>query len=336
MKSLGLGNLVQNESATVYALGESGRIAPISGPVDRTVFGINEVNRSDGQGYLRYREFMRRIRPVISRFLTERPLNLLAVEREAPMELLTRALGLRLLGSHDMVELLRVAPMPVSDFLNEYFESEEFDVRVAYDGAKALEMARQPGLDLMVLDIMMPEMNGMDVLKELRHTSRLPVIMLTARGDDMDRILGLELGADDYVPKPCNPRELLARIRAVMRRAPTVQEVEHNTITTDDLELNQGNRTLAKSGEMVELTSTEFSILQLLLQRSGEVVEKKDLYLAALGREPVAYDRSIDMHVSNLRRKLGPANNGAERIETIRGIGYQYCVGVQNSSNGIV
>ncbi len=124
MKSLGLENLVQNESATVYALGESGRIAPISGPVDRTVFGMNEVTRSDGQGYLRYREFMRRIRPVISRFLTERPLNLLAVESESPMELLTRALGLRLLGSHDMVELLRVAPMPVSDFLNEYFESD--------------------------------------------------------------------------------------------------------------------------------------------------------------------------------------------------------------------
>ena len=124
MKSLGLESLIQNESETVYALGESGRIAPISGPVDRTVFGINEVTGTDGQGYLRYREFMRRIRPVISRFLTERPLNLLAVESEAPMELLTRALGLRRLGAHDMVELLRVAPMAVSDFLNEYFESD--------------------------------------------------------------------------------------------------------------------------------------------------------------------------------------------------------------------
>jgi phytoene dehydrogenase-like protein len=124
MKSLGLESLVQNESATVYALGESGRIAPISGPVDRTAFGIKEVTGSDGQSYLRYRKFMNRIRPVISRFLTQRPLNLLAVESEAPMELLTRALGLRLLGSHDMVELLRVAPMPVRDFLDEYFESD--------------------------------------------------------------------------------------------------------------------------------------------------------------------------------------------------------------------
>jgi phytoene dehydrogenase-like protein len=124
MKSLGLEGLVQNESATMYALGESGRIAPISGPVDRTAFGIKEVTGSDGQSYLRYRKFMNRIRPVISRFLTQRPLNLLAVESEAPMELLTRALGLRLLGSHDMVELLRVAPMPVRDFLDEYFESD--------------------------------------------------------------------------------------------------------------------------------------------------------------------------------------------------------------------
>jgi phytoene dehydrogenase-like protein len=124
MKSLGLEGLVQNESPTVYALGESGRIAPISGPSDRTIFGITEHTRSDGRNYLRYREFMKRIRPVMSRFLTQRPLNLLAVESEAPMELLTRALGLRMLGSHDMVELLRVAPMPVSDFLNEYFESD--------------------------------------------------------------------------------------------------------------------------------------------------------------------------------------------------------------------
>lgn len=124
MKSLGLEGLVQNESPTVYALGESGRVAPISGPADRTVFGITEHSRSDGRNYLRYREFMKQIRPVMSRFLTQRPLNLLAVESEAPMELLTRALGLRLLGSHDMVELLRVAPMPVSDFLNEYFESD--------------------------------------------------------------------------------------------------------------------------------------------------------------------------------------------------------------------
>lgn len=206
--------------------------------------------------------------------------------------------------------------------LREYFESEGFEVRVANDGLSALDEARRSGVDLIVLDVMMPEMNGMDVLKALRKESRVPVIMLTARGDDMDRILGLELGADDYVPKPCNPRELLARIRAVMRRsqAPT----EHGVLQVDDLELNQGNRTLLKSGEAVELTSTEFSILLALLQHRGEVVSKRDLYISALGREPVPHDRSVDMHVSNLRRKLRRDPAGENRIETIRGIGYQY------------
>jgi two-component system response regulator CpxR len=212
----------------------------------------------------------------------------------------------------------------LSGLLKEYFESEGFKVRLAPDGIAALEEARKPGLDFIVLDVMMPGMNGMDVLKELRRDSKLPVIMLTARGDDMDRILGLELGADDYVPKPCNPRELLARIRAVMRRgqAPGNQ----GTISIDDLDLNQGSRTLEKSGAPVELTSTEFSILFALLQHRGEVVSKRDLYVSALGREPVPHDRSVDMHVSNLRRKLGPDPGGENRIETIRGIGYQYRV----------
>ncbi len=210
----------------------------------------------------------------------------------------------------------------LSALLKEYFESEGFLVRQAHDGQVALDEARKPGLDLVVLDVMMPEMNGMDVLRELRKESRLPVIMLTARGDDMDRILGLELGADDYVPKPCNPRELLARIRAVMRRAQST--TDHGVLHVDDLELKQGSRTLFKGGNPVELTSTEFSILQTLLQHRGEVVSKRDLYMSALGREPVPHDRSVDMHVSNLRRKIGADRDGNNRIETIRGIGYQY------------
>jgi two-component system response regulator CpxR len=212
------------------------------------------------------------------------------------------------------------------ELLSEYLGQEGFGVRMAHDGEQALSESRRPGLDAMILDIMMPRMNGIDVLRTLRKESELPVIMLTARGDDLDRIIGLELGADDYLPKPANPRELLARIRAVLRRS-----ASHSTVATleiGDLVLNQAARELHREGQPIELTSTEFSILQLLLQRSGEVVEKKDLYLAALGREPVAYDRSIDMHVSNLRRKLGPAGDGSERIETIRGIGYQYRGGV--------
>ena len=212
----------------------------------------------------------------------------------------------------------------LTGLLKEYFESEGLAVRLAHDGAQALGEARKPGLDLVVLDVMMPKMNGMDVLKELRQDSRVPVIMLTAKGDDMDRILGLELGADDYVPKPCNPRELLARIRAVMRRAHTISE--HGVLSVDDLELNPGNRTLLRDGESVDLTSTEFSILMALLQNRGDVVSKRDLYVSALGREPVPHDRSLDMHVSNLRRKLGADPRGENRIETIRGIGYQYRV----------
>jgi len=208
------------------------------------------------------------------------------------------------------------------ELLREYLGQEGYDVRLAHDGEQALIESRRPGLDAMVLDIMMPLMNGIDVLRHLRKESELPVIMLTARGEDLDRIIGLELGADDYLAKPANPRELLARIRAILRRSKTHSSVA--TLELGDLVLNQGSRELRCNGQLMDLTSTEFSVIQLLMQRGGEVVEKKDLYLAALGRAPVAYDRSIDMHVSNLRRKLGLTSNGAERIETIRGIGYQY------------
>ena len=211
------------------------------------------------------------------------------------------------------------------DLLREYLGLEGFEVRLAHDGEQALVESRRPGVDAMVLDIMMPRMNGIDVLRHLRKESELPVIMLTGRGDDLDRIIGLELGADDYLAKPANPRELLARIRAVLRRSGTRSTIA--TLEVGDLVLNQGGRELHRGGQLMDLTSTEFSIIQLLLQHSGEVVEKKDLYLAAIGREPVAYDRSIDMHVSNLRRKLGQAMDATERIETIRGIGYQYRFG---------
>lgn len=210
----------------------------------------------------------------------------------------------------------------LSGLLKEFLESEGLGVRVANDGRAGLDEARKPGLDLIVLDVMMPQLNGMEVLKELRKESRIPVIMLTARGEDNDRIQGLELGADDYLPKPCNPRELLARIRAVLRRSTVMSG--RNEILIDDLEMNIGSRQIKRDGEEVDLTSTEFSILEALLHHQGEVVSKRDLYISALNREPVQHDRSIDMHVSNLRRKLGPTPDGESRIETIRGIGYQY------------
>jgi two-component system response regulator CpxR len=220
--------------------------------------------------------------------------------------------------------LLADDDIELCELLKEYLSQEGFAVRLAHDGEQALLEAARPGLDAMVLDIMMPLRNGIDVLKELRRDSDLPVVMLTARGDDLDRILGLELGADDYLPKPCNPRELVARLRAVLRRAGS--QVHPGNIHLDDMELSPGNRELKKDGAKVELTSTEFSVLQALMQKPGSIISKRDLYLTALGREPVRYDRSIDMHVSNLRRKLGPNANGEARIETIRGIGYQYCL----------
>jgi DNA-binding response OmpR family regulator len=210
----------------------------------------------------------------------------------------------------------------LSELLREYLVQEGFDVRLAHDGEAALQAARQPGLDALVLDIMMPGRSGIEVLKTLRRESVLPVLMLTARGDDLDRILGLELGADDYLSKPCNPRELVARLRAVLRR--TAGGQAPGPLVVDDLELDPGTREVRRAGDRLDLTSTEFSVLQALLQHPGVPVSKRALYLAALGREPVRYDRSIDMHMSNLRRKLGQNADGESRIETVRGVGYQY------------
>ena len=221
-------------------------------------------------------------------------------------------MGERILLADDDVEL--------GDLLSEFLVGEGFEVQRAGDGVAALEAARQPGLDAVVLDIMMPGLSGTEVLKQLRRESELPVIMLTARGDDLDRILGLELGADDYLPKPCNPRELVARLRAVLRRSHATSPT--GAVQVADLELHAASRQLLKDGEPLALTSTEFSLAQVLLQRAGTVVSKRDLYLAALGREPVRFDRSVDMHLSNLRRKLGPAPDARQRIETVRGIGY--------------
>ena len=181
--------------------------------------------------------------------------------------------------------LLADDDIELSGLLKEYLQQQGFDVRLAHDGEQALEEARRPGLDAMVLDIMMPLRNGIEVLKDLRKDSDLPVVMLTARGDDLDRILGLELGADDYLPKPCNPRELVARLRAVLRRSGA--KVLPRVISVQDLQLNPGSRELLRAGERVEVTSTEFSILLALLQKPGEVISKRDLYLCALGREPV-------------------------------------------------
>ncbi len=215
------------------------------------------------------------------------------------------------------------------DMLAEYLAAEGFAVDCVHDGPTALSRAREGGCDLLVLDVMMPGLGGLDVLRELRRDSVLPVLMLTARGDDVDSVVGLELGADDYVPKPCNPRVLVARIRAVLRRSgrggtAAASRADPGVLREGDLEMQLAARRLFRAGEPVVLTSTEFSVLEVLLRSAGEVVAKETLSDQALGRPLMRYDRSLDMHISNLRRKLGPAADGAERIETVRGIGYLY------------
>jgi DNA-binding response OmpR family regulator len=217
--------------------------------------------------------------------------------------------------------------------LKEYLEAEGYRVDTAHDGEAALTRAREASFDLIVLDVMMPRRNGFDVLREIRAHASTPVLMLTARGDDVDSVVGLELGADDYLAKPCNPRVLSARIRAVLRRSEPSRGEAATAGTAERIELgdlcvNPGARTLTCGGQPIELTSTEFSVLEVLVREAGRVVSKAELSERALGRKLARFDRGLDMHVSNLRRKLGPlpgqATGSDERIKTVRGIGYQY------------
>jgi len=182
---------------------------------------------------------------------------------------------------------------------------------------------------LAILDVMLPKMSGFEVLRSLRAGSKMPVLMLTARGDDMERIVGLEIGADDYLPKPFNPRELVARLRAILRRVQTTgEEAPHlpEKIQVDDLELSIPSRSVRIEGEELNLTSVEFDLLTVLLEQAGKIVKKEDLSERVLERKLSPFDRSLDMHISNLRKKLGERNDGGERIKTIRSVGYIYTV----------
>lgn len=215
------------------------------------------------------------------------------------------------------------------ELLNEYLGSEGFEVETVNHGEEGALQALANDYALVVLDVMLPGMNGFDVLRKIRESSKLPVIMLTARGDDIDRIVGLELGADDYLPKPFNPRELVARIRAIQRRAETqsgssMGRSQSSEVTVGDVTLSTVNRSVKRGGEVLELTSVEFTLLEVLLRQAGQVISREDLVEKALGRRLSAYDRSIDVHVSALRKKLGHYYEGAERIKTVRGIGYLY------------
>jgi len=214
------------------------------------------------------------------------------------------------------------------ELLKEYLEQEGYSVESVSDGESGAAQALADGLDIVVLDVMLPGLSGLDVLRKVRQFSRVPVIMLTARGEEVDRIVGLELGADDYLPKPFNPRELAARMRAVLRRTHAESEAEGmrkpRTLRADDVVLDLGARTVQRAGEEIDFTGLEFSLLEALMRAAGEVVHRDELYRQVLSRRPVAFDRTLDVHVSNLRRKLGLLPGGRERIKTVRGVGYQY------------
>jgi len=213
----------------------------------------------------------------------------------------------------------------LSDLLAEYLRSQEMQVVQVYDGHAAVRGVSDGSFDIVILDVMMPRMDGFEALREIRTSSTVPVLMLTARGEDVDRIVGLEMGADDYLPKPCNPRELLARIRAILRRADPVDPViSKEVLRVDDVSLSTADRSVTTATGEVVLTTTEFNMLEALLRNAGSIVSKEELTEKGLSRKLELYDRSVDMHISNLRRKLNDTTGENQRIKTVRGIGYLY------------
>jgi DNA-binding response OmpR family regulator len=211
----------------------------------------------------------------------------------------------------------------------EYLEPEGFQIEAVHDGNRGLDRALNGEHLLVVLDVMLPGMNGFDVLRRIRNTSRIPVLLLTARGEDVDRIVGLEIGADDYLPKPFNPRELVARIRAILRRTQAGEKAGEgiddqipDVVHVGDIELDPATRIVRQNGKPIELTSVEFNLLHVLLREAGRVVTREHLVDAVLSRKFSPFDRSIDMHVSKVRKKLGDSDNGSDHIKTVRGVGY--------------
>ena len=211
----------------------------------------------------------------------------------------------------------------LTELLAEYLGAEGLEVSRAPDAEKGVQEILNNPYDVVVLDSMMPKMNGLDVLKTVRAQSKIPIIMLTAKGDDIDRIIGLEMGADDYVPKPCQPRELLARINAILRRAQQSGEnpaSNASSITASNVTLYPAKRQAEVGDKPLELTSTEFNLLEVLMRHAGQVVSKDTLSEEALDRKLAKFDRSIDVHISSIRHKLGDAS----LIQTVRGLGYLF------------
>jgi DNA-binding response OmpR family regulator len=208
--------------------------------------------------------------------------------------------------------------------LTEYLDAEHFAVKSVHDGGEALEELKVNEFEILILDVMLPSVGGFDVLRELGASYETPILMLTARGDDVDRIVGLELGADDYLSKPFNPRELVARIRAILRRANnrSARSTTPDEFTVGPIVLNTGTHQAHVHGELAPLTGAEFRVLELLMRSAGQVLSRESMTEQALGRKLVAYDRSIDTHISNLRRKLDLEVGKNPEIKNVRGSGY--------------
>ena len=212
----------------------------------------------------------------------------------------------------------------LADMLCDYLAQEGFEARAVHDGESGVAEALSGRYGVVVLDVMMPRLGGIEALRRIRVASQVPVLMLTAKGDDMDRIIGLELGADDYVPKPCLPRELVARLRAILRRArPAVETASGLPVRVGKLSVFPAQRRVEWDGEGIELTSTEFNLLEMLARNAGRPVSKGDLSEKGLGRPLARFDRSVDVHLSSIRHKLGVLSDGRSCIQTVYRQGYQ-------------
>jgi len=224
--------------------------------------------------------------------------------------------------------------------LTDYLGRHGFNVVSIHNGEAGLNLALSGSFAMILLDVMLPGLDGFEVLRRLRFSSSTSVLLLTARGDEVDRIVGLEIGADDYLPKPFNPRELLARIRAILRRSIQVGLAVDNTKQESDsisvlgIELDASARRVSCEGRPVALTDVEFALLQTLMRSAGEVVEREHLAETVLGRSLHPFDRSLDMHISRLRRKLEETCSLGERVKTIRGVGYQLAVPATRKHKG--
>lgn len=224
-----------------------------------------------------------------------------------------------------MKTLLVDDDLELGTMLSQYLIAEGFDASLVLTGKAGVTGALSGEYSAMILDIMLPDMSGIDVLRQVRQNSRLPVIMLTAKGDNIDRVIGLEMGADDYMPKPCYPRELVARLRAVLRRVEEQPVAVENkeVISWGELTLNPATRISEWQNKPFDLTASEFNLLDLLLRAPDRVVSKDELSEKGLGRPREAYDRSVDVHISNIRQKLAALTNDTINIETVRSIGYR-------------